>query len=65
MTHVACEKLRPYVRSGTCGCIHDQETSWQSGVRSCIMPGLPTHLVQELHVFIVALWRRVSYACLL
>ena len=22
----------------------------QSGVRSCFMPGLPTHLVQELHV---------------
>ena len=22
---------------------------WQSGVRLCIMPGLPTHLVQELN----------------
>ena len=27
------------------------EKKWlQSGVRSCIMPGLPTHLVQELNV---------------
>ena len=23
---------------------------WQSGVWSCIMPRMPTHLVQELHV---------------
>ena len=30
--------------------IHAQETGWQSGVRSCIMPGMPTHLVQELNV---------------
>ena len=27
-----------------------QETKWQSGLRSCIMPPLPTHLVQELNV---------------
>ena len=31
-------------------CIHIQDTGWQSGVRSCITSGLPTHLVQELNV---------------
>ena len=31
-------------------CIYDQETGWQSGVQSCILPGLPTHSVQELNV---------------
>ena len=37
MTHVACEsKLR--------------WTVWQSGVRSCIMPGVPKHLVQEFTI---------------
>ena len=29
---------------------HAQKTGWRSGVRSCIMSGLPTHLVQELNV---------------
>ena len=29
----------------------------QSGVRSCIMPGLPTHLVQELNVGTVCVHR--------
>ena len=33
---------------------------WQSGMRSCIMPGLPTHLVQELDVGTVH-WRSVSW----
>ena len=35
-----------------CGhpCIHAQDTGWQSGVRSCITPGLLRHLVQELNV---------------
>ena len=28
--------------------IHDQKTGLQSDVRSCIMLGLPTHLVPEL-----------------
>ena len=28
---------------------HNQETGWQSGVQSRIMPGLPAHLVQELN----------------
>ena len=27
-----------------------QEYGWQPGLRSCIMPGLPMHLVQELNV---------------
>ena len=40
MTHVACDpKLRSVVG--------------QSGVRSCVMLGLPTHLVQELNVYTV------------
>ena len=49
--HVSGEsKLRSVVRSVNCDRIHNQATGWQSGVRSCIMPGLPTHLVQELNV---------------
>ena len=40
MTNVACEsKLRSVVRFA---CIHAQETGWQSGVRSCFIPGVPT-----------------------
>ena len=35
--------------------MHRKQTGWQWGVRSCIMPGLPTHLVQELHVATVYL----------
>ena len=51
MTHVACEsKLRSVVRHS---CIHAQETGWQSGMCSYILPGLPTYLVQELNVGIV------------
>ena len=50
MTQVACKsKLLSVVRSGACSRIHAQETGWQSGVRSCIMPRLPMHLVQELN----------------
>ena len=30
--------------------VHGQETGWQSGVRVCTRPALPTHLVQELYV---------------
>ena len=37
-------KLRPDVRSFML-CIHVQETGWQSGTQSCLMPGQPTHLV--------------------
>ena len=48
MTRVAGE-LKQRVRSGTCGRVHAQKTGLQLGVRSCIMPGLPTHLVQELN----------------
>ena len=35
--------------------IHVHETGCQSGVRSCSMPGLPRHLVQELNVGTVGL----------
>ena len=53
MTHAACEsKLRSV---GGHSCIYAQETEWQSGMWSCILPGLPTHLVQELNVGTVAL----------
>ena len=34
----------------TCEVIDALETGWQSGVWSWHMPGLPTHLVQELNV---------------
>ena len=30
--------------------VHAMKTGLQSGVRLCIMPGLPTHLVQGLNV---------------
>ena len=30
---------------------------WRSGVRSCIVPGLPTHLVQELNVGTVCMYK--------
>ena len=33
--------------------LYVQETWWQSGVGLCIMPGMPTHLVQESNVDIV------------
>ena len=39
-----------YVQMWGHPCIHTQETGWKSGVRSCIMPGLPANLVQELNV---------------
>ena len=34
----------------SCEVTHTQETMWQSVLQSCNMPGLPTHLVQELNV---------------
>ena len=34
----------------TCPYFYAQKTGWQPVVESCIMPGLPAHLVQELHV---------------
>ena len=30
--------------------VHALKTDLQSGMRLCIMPGLPTHLVQELNI---------------
>ena len=50
MAHVAGVAGRSKLRSVVRSCIHAQETGWQSDVRSRIMPGLPTHLVQELNV---------------
>ena len=47
MINVACEtKLRSVVRSSLHPC---PENLGQSGLRSCILSGLPTYLVQELH----------------
>ena len=37
----------------TCPYFYAQKTGWQPVVESCIMPGLPAHLVQELHVHLV------------
>ena len=40
---------------------------WQSGVRSCITPGLHTHLVQELNVSTVvrkSIWLSSAVQCL-
>ena len=42
-------KLRPDVRSFIL-CIDVQETGWQSGAQSCLMSGLPKHLVQGINV---------------
>ena len=45
MAHEACESnLRSTVRSNA------RKIVWQSGLRSCILPGLPTYLGQELNV---------------
>ena len=56
-THHDLCSLRIYA-TFSCEVIHTsdgQETGhgWMSGVRLYIMPGLPTHLVQELHVVTV------------
>ena len=63
MTHEARESnLRSVARLGTCGRIHAQETGCQSGVRSSIVPGLPTHLLQKLNasaVFKVKTWQNM------
>ena len=58
MTHEACEsKLRSVVRSS----MHPYPgKGWQSGVRSCIMPGLPANLVQELNVGTVVMSWSIS-----
>ena len=44
-----------YVQLSGHPCIHTQETGWQSGMRSCIMPGLPANLMQELNVVTVGI----------
>ena len=50
MTHIACKtNLRSVVRFETVGRIHAKDTGRKSGVLSCIMTGLPTHLVQGLN----------------
>ena len=50
-----CTNKRLVVRLGICGRIHAQDTGCQSGVRSCSMPGLSAHLVQELNASTVAI----------
>ena len=53
VSHVVCEsKIRLVLRSS---CIYAKDTGGQSGVWSCVMPGQPTHLVQELNVGTVSL----------
>ena len=44
-------------------CIHIQETGWQLGMWSCILPGQPMNLVQELNVGTVTLGA-TTYFCL-
>ena len=39
-----------YVQLRGSRCLHVQESGLRSVVRSCIMPGLPRNLVQELNV---------------
>ena len=45
--------------------IHTQESGWRSDVQSCITPGLPTHLVQELNAGTVDLYTQESTPILL
>ena len=48
MTYVTCEsRLSSVLKLSMHLC---QETRWRPGMRSCIIPGLPTHVVQELNV---------------
>ena len=49
MTHVACQS-KLHVHLWAQKCTHGHGTGWESGVRSCLMPGLPTHLVQDLNI---------------
>ena len=42
--------LRIKATSNCHPCVRAKETGWPSGVRSCIMPGLSTHSVQELNI---------------
>ena len=48
MTHVDCKsKVRLVIRSF----LHPYpKSAWHSGMRSCIMTGLPTYSVQELDI---------------
>ena len=57
MTYVACDlKLRFVVKSSISGI-------WvKSGARSCIMPGMPAHLVQQLNVGTVCM-NVCTYVC--
>ena len=48
MTNVADEFVQLWGQ-GPVNSIHAQEIGWQSGLRSCIMPGLPAHLVHEFN----------------
>ena len=58
MTHVACQsKLHSVV--GQCGVIHAQETQRQLGLKLCIMPGVPMHIVQEVNVGTVVRFEEV------
>ena len=47
MAYIACESK---LSCEGIQCIRAQETGWQSGVRSCIMPGIQRYLVQELSI---------------
>ena len=59
MAHVACESKQRSVVIKVFGGINTQENGLQSGVRSCIIPGLPAHLVQELNVGTVVCMQEV------
>ena len=48
-------KLRSVV---ICDRVDAEETGWQSGMRSCTMPGLPTYLVGALTAGTVGRWQR-------
>ena len=59
MIHVAC-RINATLSCEVTYAKYAQETSWQLGVLSCNMPGMPTHFVQELNVSTV----HVCPACL-
>ena len=53
MTYVAFKNLPSVVILAS-----KPKTMWQSGVRSCIVPGLPTQLLQGLNVGTVHVYRK-------
>ena len=66
---ITCQKKAKHINGPCSLCIkatfsweviHASMPGWQPGVRLCIMPWLPAHLVQELNVSTVYIGRRMD-----